>query len=129
MIPDVRARLRMCRSSGRLRHVIAHMKRLHHLAIGRSHGEAHAAIIPAALPPVRACVGDSIQILLDQSPFYAESGGQVGDHGFLRSLSNGHATALVSVSDVQKGAGGELVVHHGSVEEGQLHVQQQVRCS
>ena len=69
-------------------------------------------------------------MILDQSPFYAESGGQVADHGMLRSLpdqhSNGAASALVIVNDVQKGAGGDLVVHHGRVEEGQVHVDQQV---
>lgn len=72
--------------------------------------------------------GDEVEVLLDQSPFYAESGGQVGDHGILRSLqpSNGTPTARFSVSDVRKGAGGELVVHHGLVEEGEIAVGQEV---
>ncbi|KAK9807395.1 hypothetical protein WJX73_000319 [Symbiochloris irregularis] len=75
-----------------------------------------------------ASSGDEVEVLLDQSPFYAESGGQVGDNGILRSLqpSDGKATARITVSDVRKGAGGELVVHHGLVEEGNVSVGQEV---
>ena len=68
-----------------------------------------------------------MEVILDQSPFYAESGGQVADHGMLRSLSDDSASALGTVDDVRKGAGGSLVVHHGTVEEGTIRVGQQVR--
>ncbi len=41
--------------------------------------------------------GDTVQILLDKTPFYAESGGQIGDRGVLRSEQ-----AVVTIKDVKK---------------------------
>ena len=57
--------------------------------------------------------GDEAAIVVNQTPFYAESGGQVGDEGVIR-WSKG---ALFRVSDTQKKAGG-LFVHLGKVEAG-----------
>ena len=51
------------------------------------------------------------EIVLDQSPFYAEGGGQVGDRGALRSADG---TLLFEVDDTQKPVGG-LYVHRGSL--------------
>ncbi|MFA7275808.1 MAG: alanine--tRNA ligase [Pseudobdellovibrionaceae bacterium] len=58
--------------------------------------------------------GDEAQILLNQTPFYAESGGQVGDHGELVA-SNGHFV----VTDTAKKLG-KLYVHVGKVTQGSL---------
>jgi alanyl-tRNA synthetase len=58
-------------------------------------------------------VGTSVQIVLNQSPFYAESGGQVGDHGFIRT-----ATALAKVTDTRKTAG--VFLHVATVIEGTI---------
>ena len=55
--------------------------------------------------------GDEAQIVLDRTPFYAESGGQVGDAGF---LSNG--AAKFRVTDTKKL--GEAHLHVGQVEAG-----------
>lgn len=67
-------------------------------------------------------------MVLDSTPFYAESGGQIGDHGTLTvadgSDSQGHC--LIRVSDVQKAAGGSLFVHTARVESGTLQVGAQV---
>jgi alanyl-tRNA synthetase len=63
-----------------------------------------------------AGAGESVEIVVDQTPFYAESGGQVGDTGTLRSGS-----AVVAIEDVQRPSG-ELVVHRGRVSEGEIHV-------
>ncbi|MBA3323768.1 MAG: alanine--tRNA ligase, partial [Rhodobacteraceae bacterium] len=57
--------------------------------------------------------GETVQIVLNQTPFYAEAGGQVGDAGTLRSDA-----ARVRVTDVKKRAG--LFVHEALVEEGRL---------
>lgn len=57
--------------------------------------------------------GSSVQIVLDQTPFYGESGGQVGDRGYLSGDN-----LLVCIDDVQKESG--LFVHYGRVERGTL---------
>ena len=58
-------------------------------------------------------VGDKGQLILDSSPFYAESGGQVGDKGIITS----HSAEFV-VADTQKQ--GDVFVHQGEVVKGQL---------
>ena len=58
--------------------------------------------------------GESGSIVLNQTPFYAESGGQAGDTGEMRG--NG---VRFKVTDTQKRAG-DLFVHIGTVEEGML---------
>src|SRR5271168_2658304 len=66
-----------------------------------------------------AAAGDEIAVLVNQTPFYAESGGQVGDTGSIFSASG----AELAVHDTAKKAG-ELHVHlgrltHGSLKEGE----------
>ncbi|CUB14213.1 Alanine--tRNA ligase [Bacillus subtilis] len=56
--------------------------------------------------------GESVQIILDETPFYAESGGQIGDKGYLRNEQ-----AVVRIKDVQKAPNGQHV-HEGVVESG-----------
>jgi alanyl-tRNA synthetase len=58
--------------------------------------------------------GDSGAIVLNQTPFYAESGGQVGDIGMISGEG-----ARFRVTDTQKKAG-DLFVHLGVVEQGTL---------
>lgn len=58
-------------------------------------------------------IGDSVQIVLNQSPFYAESGGQVGDSGTIRTESG-----LARVTDVKKHA--EVFVHIAEILEGEV---------
>ena len=57
--------------------------------------------------------GDEAAIVVNQTPFYGESGGQVGDQGVI----TGAKGALFRVTDTQKKAGG-LFVHLGKVESG-----------
>jgi alanyl-tRNA synthetase len=59
-------------------------------------------------------LGESGAIILNQTPFYAESGGQVGDTG----LMTGEGLRF-RVTDTQKKAG-DLFVHQGTVEQGTL---------
>src|SRR5262249_32275561 len=59
---------------------------------------------------------ESGAIVLNQTPFYAESGGQVGDTGVLTGEG-----IRFRVTDTQKKAG-DLFVHQGTVEQGTLKV-------
>jgi alanyl-tRNA synthetase len=60
--------------------------------------------------------GESGAVILNQTPFYAESGGQVGDTGMM--IGEG---VRFTVTDTQKRAG-DLYVHLGKVEQGTLKV-------
>ncbi|RDH88637.1 MAG: alanine--tRNA ligase [endosymbiont of Escarpia spicata] len=60
--------------------------------------------------------GESGMVILDQTPFYAESGGQVGDQGVLEA--NG---VLFEVDDTRKQAG-SVFAHIGKLEEGELRI-------
>ena len=57
--------------------------------------------------------GDDIQITVNQTPFYGESGGQMGDMGILTTMGG----AVVTITDTQKEADG-LIVHHGHIDKG-----------
>ncbi|MEB3283231.1 MAG: alanine--tRNA ligase [Lyngbya sp.] len=59
--------------------------------------------------------GTKVQIVLDQTPFYAESGGQIGDRGFLS-----FGETVVRVEDVQKES--NIFIHLGKIERGILTV-------
>jgi alanyl-tRNA synthetase len=63
-----------------------------------------------------ARAGEELELVVDETPFYAESGGQVGDRGTVRAPSG-----LVEVTDTQRPVG-ELIVHRGRVVEGEVHV-------
>jgi alanyl-tRNA synthetase len=60
-----------------------------------------------------AVAAEMTRVVLDRSPFYGESGGQVGDTGTL-STSKG----VFEVSDTQRS--GELIVHYGKLTSGEL---------
>jgi alanyl-tRNA synthetase len=70
-----------------------------------------------------AKTGDVIEVVLDQTPFYAESGGQVGDQG---QLTIGKTT--MNVDDVQKPIHG-VSVHIGKLDAGTLHIGEVVQAS
>ncbi len=70
--------------------------------------------------PVRA--GTEVDVVTAETPFYAESGGQVGDRGWIETP----AGARVEVTDTQKIAGG-VVAHRGRVVAGALGVGEKVR--
>ncbi len=62
--------------------------------------------------PVETATG-AVTVVVNQSPFYAESGGQVGDTGYIRT-----ETGLAHVTDTRKSAG--VVMHLAQVTEGQI---------
>ena len=64
-----------------------------------------------------AAAGETVEVILDRSPFYAEAGGQLGDHGLIR-LDDG---TTLQVDDVQTPVPG-LWVHRAHVLEGEAAV-------
>ena len=70
----------------------------------------------------RLNAGDEGIVILDKTPFYGESGGQVGDHGALRS-----GDAVFEVLDTQKQAG-DLILHIGRVVRGAFVVGAECRA-
>jgi alanyl-tRNA synthetase len=64
------------------------------------------------------------EVVLDQTPFYAEGGGQVGDQGTIREPDGG--SELFTVSDTQRPVGG-LIVHRGTLH-GRLRVGESVQA-
>jgi alanyl-tRNA synthetase len=67
-----------------------------------------------------AKTGDEVEIVTNQTPFYAESGGQVGDRGVIFSKD-----CKVIITDTQKKMG-DLHVHLGKIVKGSLKINQSV---
>ena len=63
-----------------------------------------------------ASAGDEVSVFLDRTPFYAESGGQIGDNGTIKT-----EMGLVNVTDCIKVIGGKIA-HIGTVAEGSISV-------
>ncbi len=61
----------------------------------------------------RAEAGEAVQIVVNQTPFYAESGGQVGDQGLIRT-----DTGMARVTDTKKSQG--IFIHMAEVAEGTI---------
>lgn len=70
----------------------------------------------------RTPAGNLVCVVLDRTPFYAESGGQVGDTGWLKTEG-----MQFEVLDTQKASG--LIVHHGVLHSGRLTENLQITAS
>ena len=70
----------------------------------------------------QAEAGDGVAVLLDRTPFYAESGGQVGDHGTIKT-----ETGTVQITNCVKVVGGKIA-HLGEVTEGTI-LEGQTACA
>jgi alanyl-tRNA synthetase len=70
------------------------------------------AVLDSGGEKEKAEEGEHVQIVLDQTPFYAEGGGQVGDHGILRGP--GGEFTVTETKSMQ----GEVTIHHGFVSSG-----------
>ena len=66
----------------------------------------------------QATAGSDVQIVLDTTPFYAESGGQIGDRGYLAGAGMAGEDVVLRITDVKKE--GAFFVHFGKVERGTL---------
>ncbi len=88
--------------------------------LGYSNTEASAnvtAIVSEGAKTDKIATGAKAEIIFNQTPFYGESGGQVGDSGTI-IFENG---AIFEVSDTQKRAGG-LFCHVGEVKSGEIAI-------
>ncbi|HEX2089264.1 MAG TPA: alanine--tRNA ligase, partial [Actinomycetota bacterium] len=66
--------------------------------------------------------GDRVRVVLDRTPFYAEGGGQIGDHGTIRTPSG-----MVQVTDTKPGPGG-IIVHEGVVSSGEVRQGEEIEA-
>ena len=85
------------------------------LGYGTTKAEAQVVALVVDGRPVERAESGLVMVVTNQTPFYGESGGQVGDTGTIRA-GNG---ALVRVTDTQKRLG-DLFVHVGVLEGGPL---------
>ncbi|MEM9625103.1 MAG: alanine--tRNA ligase [Pseudomonadota bacterium] len=74
------------------------------------------AIVVDGEPVEQASAGSEVMVIMNQTPFYGESGGQIGDEGTITV-----GDAVVHVSDTQKKAG-DLFVHIGELEGDKIAV-------
>ena len=81
----------------------------------RTETKLRAILVDGVSVPV-AKAGDKIEVVLDETPFYAEAGGQAADTGVI--TGNGF---IIDVQDVQQPVKG-LSVHSAVVREGEVHV-------
>ncbi|MBB3693145.1 alanine--tRNA ligase [Sphingomonas sp. BK580] len=72
----------------------------------------------------RVAAGDQVDVIVNQTPFYGESGGQVGDAGTLATDSG----VAARVTDTSKQLG-KLWVHHAAIDAGELAVGDTVRLT
>jgi alanyl-tRNA synthetase len=79
------------------------------------------ALVVAGAAVERAAAGAEVSVLLNQTPFYAESGGQVGDSGVITGADG----LRIVVGDTAKKLG-DLFAHVGRIESGEARVGQPV---
>ncbi|CAD5922049.1 Alanine--tRNA ligase [Planktothrix agardhii] len=69
------------------------------------------AVLVNGKPVETAEAGTEIQVILNKTPFYAESGGQVGDRGYLS-----YGDTVIQIEDVKKES--NIFIHFGRIERG-----------
>ncbi len=79
-------------------------------------GTVQALLVDGASAPAASAPAE-VEVILDRTPFYAEMGGQLADHGIIRLAGGG----VVEVHDVQAPIRG-LSVHRGTLTEGTMSV-------
>ena len=87
--------------------------------VGYDHSECDAKIVAIVADEElreEVAAGTEAVVVLDHSPFYAEMGGQVADHGTITADG-----VVFTVADVQKNKGGKFM-HYGRLAQGVLHV-------
>jgi alanyl-tRNA synthetase len=95
--------------------LLANLPETQFTGYGHAEGEARVLALYAGEKRVpRAAAGEKVEVLLDRTPFYAESGGQAGDTGEIRTEKG-----LLLVADTRKRWRG-YVLHAATVAEGAI---------
>jgi alanyl-tRNA synthetase len=84
------------------------------------HSSSVQALVVNGEPAERAVAGDSVQVVLDTTPFYGEGGGQVGDRGVLSGDGPDGNGLIVAIDAVSRNR--SVFVHSGRIERGTLSV-------
>ncbi|MEA5473205.1 alanine--tRNA ligase [Synechococcus sp. CCY9201] len=84
------------------------------------HPSCVLALVVNGEPAERAVAGDSVQLVLDTTPFYGEGGGQVGDRGLLLGGGADGAGLIVQIDGVSRNR--SVFVHQGRIERGSLAI-------
>ena len=84
------------------------------------HPSCVLALVVNGEPAQLARAGDSVQLVLDSTPFYGEGGGQVGDRGVLSGDGPAGDGVIVTIEAVSRNR--SVFVHSGRVERGHLAV-------
>ncbi|OPH08870.1 alanine--tRNA ligase [Cylindrospermopsis raciborskii] len=74
-----------------------------------------AVLLVEGIAQATATAGTNVQIVLDKTPFYAESGGQIGDQGYISGDG-----LLIRIEDVKKES--DFFIHFGKIERGTVKV-------
>ncbi|MGH2635661.1 MAG: alanine--tRNA ligase [Actinomycetota bacterium] len=91
--------------------------------VGYEHLDADAKLVAVLGDDGRELVaqeGQEVRFVLNRTPFYAESGGQVGDRGVVRAPGG-----TIRVTDAQLGPG-DVIVHAGVVDSGEIREGEEV---
>lgn len=73
------------------------------------------ALVKDGAEITEAQAGDIVSVIANQTPFYGEMGGQIGDTGTIKTES-----AVIEVSETSRGADSALIIHTGKVISGTL---------
>lgn len=95
------------------------------VALGRCPKDPHQYAVEVLSNAEKLLVGETGEVILDHTPFYAEAGGQIGDSGELTWFSEGREGSF-AVRNTRKV--GTAYIHHGRVQSGSLGVGDKVQA-